>query len=461
MLGAVVDGADRGVSSDARSRKRIAILAHGSRGDIQPMVAVADELVRRGHDVALTVNSNLAEWAGRSGVEVLPMAFDGDEFLRSEGGRTLLSSGKLVDFSRELARREAAANRVISQTLIDCCRGADLIVSTVLTVFRATAIAERFGTNHGMMTTMPVQPTRAWANLLAPVRQLRVGALNRASFHATMSVWWRSFAPCQAELREMLGLPADSRRPAVERLPSAGAYSEVLVPRPADWDGRHQITGFATLTPELRERLGEAQAPDGLEDWLERGAPPVYFGFGSLPVLDPRALLRSVAAVTRRLGLRALVGAGWTDYGSTGTLPDHVFLAAAFDHDRLLPKCAAAVHHGGAGTTATALRAGLPALVVSSFGDQPFWGWRVQQAGVGLTLSYRKLDETRLERALDRLLDPRRVARARSLASALRAERGTARTADVIEHWLARGTLTQNSSRWEPLPAGHGTPRCS
>lgn len=414
---------------------RIAILTYGTRGDVQPVLSIGDALRRRGHSVALTVNENLAAWAERSGLEIFPMPPDTEAILKSTEGRQLLADGRAAAFARFVASFERSANEEMTRACLRCVEGADIVVSNVMTLLRGCAIAEASRLPHGCLMTMPLQPTSEYAMLLAPIRRFPFRSLNRMSFRLGYQLWWRSNAEVQADTRALLGLPPDPSRPLFETLPSVGIYSTALKPRPSDWDERHAIAGFTRLRPELREKLGERTPPERLEAWLDAGEPPVYFGLGSMPALDPSSLLPDIALVTERLGLRAIVGAGWSDYGRE-EVPEHVFVASAFDHDRYLPLCRAAVHHGGAGTTAAALRAGLPSLVLSVKADQPFWGWRVTEAGVGATLPFRKLSVGAMRRALERILQPGVAARAAELGARLRTEQGEEVAADTIEKWL-------------------------
>lgn len=165
----------------------------------------------------------------------------------------------------------------------------------------------------------------------------------------------------------------------------------------------------------------------------------MYFGFGSMPVLDPPALLDAVAEITAHRGLRALIGAGWSAYDTT-RLPDHLFLATeGFDHDQVLPRCRAAVHHGGSGTTAAVLRASLPSVVLSLFADQPFWGWRLAELGTGVTMPYRSLTPDRLGDALDQVLTGSYAGRARLLGASVRAENGLLPAAIALEELASTG----------------------
>lgn len=235
-------------------------------------------------------------------------------------------------------------------------------------------------------------------------------------------------------MRAALGLPRLRRRPRVERIRSAQLYGSALVPRPTEWEPHHEIAGFCGLRPELRASLGEGEVSHDLQTWLDAGPPPVFFGFGSMPILEPARVLGWVSAIAKARGLRALVGAGWSDYGAAA-LPEHVFLAPIFNHDRVLPRCLAAVHHGGAGTTAASLRAGLATAIVSVFADQPFWGWRLTELGAGTTLRFQTLTEERLAAAVDEVLKDERRARARSLADEVTRENGAVRAAEIVESW--------------------------
>ena len=184
---------------------------------------------------------------------------------------------------------------------------------------------------------------------------------------------------------------------------------------------------------QLRAAWGEAHLDDELQAWLDAGPPPVFMGFGSMPVLGPAASLRMIDAVAARCGVRALVGAGWSDVPGGERSGGRLFIASAFDHDRVLPRCAAAVHHGGAGTTHAALRAGLPAVVAHVFADQILWGRQLTTRSVGASMPYRWLDADRLTAALAPLLDHDVARRASSLADAMAHERGAAVATEAIE----------------------------
>ena len=182
------------------------------------------------------------------------------------------------------------------------------------------------------------------------------------------------------------------------------------------------VVGSMRLPAAARARLGESTGNPELSAWLRKGPPPVYFGLGSMPVRDPAAMIRLVAATTRKRGERAVICAGWSAFEVAETIPDHVRLVGALDHEWLFPQCSAAVHHGGAGTVFTAASAGLPSVVCSVFADQPFWGARLERLGVGVHLPFKKVNAASLEKAMGRIVEPDIRNKAAQLGEQLRAE---------------------------------------
>lgn len=431
---------------------RIAILAAGTRGDVQPVLAVGAELKRRGHSVVVAVNSDLAGWVEQGGLEAVPTGLNVGRFLDSQRARQFLASGRAAAALREIAADERRASEPINRACLQASQGADLILSTLMMGYRGLCLGDATGVSSLTLFCFPFQATGDWASILTGVRDFRLSRVNRVSSAAFHRLLWARSRPAVDDMCDLLGVPRYRRRPCLEARPSVHVYSGRLAPRPADWGPQHQVAGWTTLSPEQRRALGEDSLPAGLSAWLDDGSPPVYFGFGSMPVLDPAGLLRDVARITGRLGVRGLIGAGWSDFCAATDVPGHLFLARSeFDHDRVLPGCRAAVHHGGSGTTGAVLRAGIPSVVASVFADQPYWGWRVEQAGVGATVPFRKLTPARLASALDRVLSDAYGQRAHVLGAAVRAENGTRQAANIIERLSAAPARPSAEPAAEPM----------
>jgi sterol 3beta-glucosyltransferase len=235
-------------------------------------------------------------------------------------------------------------------------------------------------------------------------------------------------------LRRRLGMGRTWRPTAVRMARRSDqtlqAFSSTVVPNlPAR--ASTPVVGYFSLRPQLHQALGDAALDDDLVKWIGSGSSPVYVGFGSMPVADER-VLDIVRTSAERLGTRVLFSSGWSSVGATSD--DRVRVVGKVDHDQVFPRCRAVVHHGGAGTTAAGLTAGVPTVVCSVFFDQPFWGSRVEQLGAGVHLPFKKLSVSSLSAALEAAMAPTRVAAASRVGSLLRADRpGQCRAADLIE----------------------------
>jgi sterol 3beta-glucosyltransferase len=283
-----------------------------------------------------------------------------------------------------------------------------------------------------------MRPTGAYPNML-----ITTGRLPRRRNLATHSLfqrlYWRSMAQDINNFRAGLGL-APATTPTATRLAAAGtlelqAYHRALVPDLVDYPAHRPIIGFLTPDRDLPERLGEEDVDPGLEAWLTDGDPAVFVGFGSMPVIDPAATMGMITTATHRLGVRVLIGAGWSRFGQHQTRGERVRVATGvLNYDRVLPRCRVAVHHGGSGTVAASVAAGIPTFVCSLVADNPFWGARVEQLGIGVHERFADLTQDRFEKGLRRALDAGVITRSRAVGDRVRADTGaTGLAADLIE----------------------------
>jgi UDP:flavonoid glycosyltransferase YjiC (YdhE family) len=326
--------------------------------------------------------------------------------------------------------------------ILRACDGADVIVAGLLTEDKVACIGEARDIPVVSLHMAPFRPTRGYPNCFVTNRRLP-SPLNLATGLLFQRVWWRGMHQDINHFRADLGL-APTKRPTPSRMAAAGnvelqAFSPILAPAIHDYGERRPLIGFLHPEPETRALLGEAALHDGLDAWLAAGDPPAFFGFGSMPVTDPAAALRMISQVTDNLGLRALVGAGWSALGSDSTGGDRVRVVGEVNHNLVFPRCRLAVHHGGSGTTVASVSAGLPTLVCSVFADQPFWGGRLEDLGAGTHFPFSKMSPLRLEDSLRRILEPSVTTRAGELAAALRREgNATQRGADIVEKAVSR-----------------------
>ena len=460
------------------------MLTYGSRGDVQPYLAVADQLRAGGHTVVFATPVNLAATVRAGGFEAAPIPIDSQAFLSSDEGRQFLANGRTTTFLRRLAEEETAKRDGLDEALIEASVDADVVVTGVLALTRAAAITERSGQPLVVLSTLPFEPTGDFPCPYLVHGDLPTRAARRASHRLFLRLFSLSGRANVAAMRTRLGAPGRApdvfRRLRRDATPIVHMISPQLLPRPRDWPDHCTLAGDVPVPAHLRAAWGEAHLDDELLAWLDAGPPPVFMGFGSMPVLEPAASLRMIDDVAARCGVRALVGAGWSDVPAGERSGGRLFIASAFDHDRVLPRCAAAVHHGGAGTTHAALRAGLPAVVAHVFADQILWGRQVTSRRVGTSMPYRRLNAERLTAALAPLLDDDVARRASSVADAMGHERGAAVAAEAIEtaaglsrsstaaapptrppHPSAQHLPEPDAPSWEPHPRSTGDGRAA
>ena len=423
---------------------KITVLTYGTRGDVQPFVALAFGLQAAGHEVTLAAPKNFEAFVKGFGLAYAPLHGDSEAILKSPEGQAWLSSGDTLKFMKRMQAIMFEMRHKIHADTLTACEGADLIVGTVLTERNAHHVAELMGKPLVLAYTFPLYPPdeRQLASIFLRPSGTSSPFLNRLTNRIFGAISWGSLSKESAEWRAQLGLPpikgsifARARSPKVLKI---HAYSRHLVPQLTNFGADHAMTGAFRLADEQKAGMGGATPSETLVAWMQAGEAPVYFGLGSMPVLDPGSLLRLIGEVTAKRGLRAVIGAGWTPIDAA-TLPDHVTLVKATDHDWLFPRCRAIVHHGGAGTVDAGLRAGKPAIVCSVFADQPFWGEQVSKLGVGTHVPFKQLDRAQLEAALTEALSPQATERAEALGRKLRQENGVADAVAAINAFMPQG----------------------
>jgi UDP:flavonoid glycosyltransferase YjiC (YdhE family) len=331
------------------------------------------------------------------------------------------------------------------QRLRDCweaCRDADAIVVSILPYLFGYAIAEKLQVPLVRAFYYPVSPTREYAPEFLPRWVNLGGRFNLAAYQAQRQVVWQIVRPwLNRAARTVLG----SRRfPLFEpfseldrrQLPLLYCYSSAVAPQPSDWGQWIDVTGYWFL-----DRPTSWSPPPQLTEFLEQGPPPVYVGgFGSMSNRDPVELARTVARAVAMSGRRALVLRGWGGLKES-EFPREILPIDWVPFDWLFPRVSAVIHHGGAGTTAASLRAGLPTIIVPYFLDQFFWARRVQALGVGPTPILRKhLTAEALAGAIKEATNDSGMRdRAAALGARIRAENGVARAVDTFQRHFGAG----------------------
>lgn len=419
---------------------RIRVITIGSQGDVRPYVALGAGLKNAGHDVRIATHTGFEALVREHGLDFAPVAGDPREMADNRQLRALHDDGRNVfRWWRTFNEVDAPLMR---QRLRDCwqaCSDAEVIVVSVLPYLFGYAIARKLEAPLVRAFYFPVSPTRSHAADFVPAWLRLSGGLNLASYRVQRQVLWQVARPWVAgACRDVLGLTS---LPFLEPFGELDrqrqlllyCYSATVAPPPPDWGQWIDVTGYWFL-----DRSTGWTPPPALAAFLEAGPPPVYIGgFGSMTNREPAELVRAVVRALALTGQRAVVLTGWGGL-SSAELPREIFAIDWVPFDWLFPRVAAVVHHGGAGTTAASLRAGVPTIVIPFFLDQFFWGRRVFELGAGpRPIPRKRLDADTLAVAL-RLAttDPDMHDRAAALGRRIAAEDGVARAVATFERYM-------------------------
>ena len=413
---------------------KFAIACYGSRGDVEPSVAVGRELLRRGHDVCMAVPPDLVSFAEAAGLATVPYgpiveALLNEDFVRNFWTQLFRNPIRSL---RELWEPIARYWGETSATLTSLADGADLL-STGLNFEQAAAnVAEYYDIP---LIALHHFPMRANGQLVP----ILPSPLVRSAGTLTEWLFWRSTHQVEDTQRRELGLPKATgpspRRIAERKSLEIQAYDEFCFPglaaEWAKWDGRRPFIG--TLTMELT-----TDADDEVASWSAAGTPPICFATGSIPVESPADTVEMISAACAQLGERALVCFGGTDFSHVPHF-DHVKVVGPVNYAATFPACRAVVHHGGSGTTAASLRAGIPTLILWSSADQPYWGNQLKRLKVGTARRFSTTTRESLVADLRRILAPQYAIRARELAPRMTTPaKSVAKAADLFEDAVRR-----------------------
>ena len=415
---------------------RVVAAFSGSRGDVQPGIALGVELVTRGHAVTMAVPPNLVDLVRAAGVDAVPCGVDTAALLRSDTVTRDLRTANPLRRMRAVAAIARSGDRRALDDLMATVAGADVLVAGSVGQERALAVAEAHDLPHVPVHLCPLRRNRT-APVIAPRRGDLPAPLVGASWALVEQVLWQTSRRDENRLRAAVGLPA-AHRPTATRIaahgtPEVQAYDPALFPGLGDeWGPRRPLVGFLSVDAATAGALGDHGADPDLDAWIDAGPAPVYVGFGSMSVADPARVRAAVLDGT--IGHRVLIASGWGGVFTAADDGDRVRVVPSVDHAAVLPRCVAAVHHGGAGTTAAALRAGTPAVACWLGADQPMWGRALRRVGVGVPLRLSTLTPELLSDALTRVCDPPTRARARALRESLiPADVAVRRAADIVE----------------------------
>jgi UDP:flavonoid glycosyltransferase YjiC (YdhE family) len=399
----------------------ITILAFGSRGDIQPYAALGSGLVNTGHQVRFITFESFSEIIAANGLDFHPVQGN-PRFLVSNAGPNILS----------LARSFGSLAEGYARNLSDPKLGeTDLFINQLPGGLYGYDLAEKYGFPMIRAAVMPLSRTKAFPLMGFP--KLPLPGYNRGTYFIGEQIVWLMFRGAINRWRKnKLRLPPAPfagyfNQEGTAQYPTLYGFSPTVVPRPPDWGDSINITGYWFMKDK------NWQPPKDLEKFLNNGPPPVYIGFGSMPVKNPTNTTQVILESLQQTGQRGIIHTGWGGLGNQ-KLPGSVYMLDYAPHDWLFPRMAMVIHHGGSGTTGVGLRAGVPSCVVPFVFDQHYWGDRLHKLGVGpKPLGWRDFSVKRLSHAI-RLgtRDTQIRQKAAKIGEAIRAEDGINNAREII-----------------------------
>uniref|UniRef100_A0A804ML81 sterol 3beta-glucosyltransferase n=1 Tax=Zea mays TaxID=4577 RepID=A0A804ML81_MAIZE len=415
-------------SSDLQDRPpmQIAMLIVGTRGDVQPFIAIGKRLQDYGHRVRLATHANFKDFVMTTGLEFYPLG--GDPKILA--GYMVKNKGFLPATPSEIPIQRKQIRDIIF-SLLPACKDPDIDTGVSFSADAIIANPAAYGHVHvaealnipiHIIFTMPWTPTCEFPHPFSHVKQ---PAGYRLSYQIVDSFVWLGIRDMINDLRKrklklrpvtyLSGTHAYSND-----IPHAYIWSPYLVPKPKDWGPKIDVVGFCFL-----DLASDYEPPETLLRWLGSGDSPIYIGFGSLPIPEPDKLTRIIVQALEISGQRGIINKGWGGLGNLEESKEFVYVLDNVPHDWLFLQCKAVVHHGGAGTTAAGLKAGCPTTIIPFFGDQFFWGSMVHARGLGAPpIPVEQLQLHSLIDAIKFMIDPKVKERAVELAKSIESEDG-------------------------------------
>ncbi len=419
---------------------KITIIAFGSRGDVQPAIAMGVGLQQAGHKVKLASYAPFQQQAIDYGLDFKVARGDILSFMDKPDVQELMASGrsnplKLIRNIRTFLKQDLL---LTVQDVMEACRDADALITFSAAFYAGVSIAEQTGQPLLVANLQPMVPTRTYSNALMPPPKFDNGHVNLFSHHITIQLIWQMLRPILNEARqEIQGLPPWPARgfwdeSSWQAQPILHGYSQHVLPQPPDWPANVHVTGYWFL-----EHQAQWQPNPDLAQFLADGPAPVYIGFGSMKNRDPQETAALAIRALDMAGQRGVLLSGWGGL-EQADLPHNIFMVDSIPHDWLFPRMSAVVHHGGAGTTAAGLRAGIPSILIPYIADQPYWGHHIHRLGVGpKPIRRSKLDAPSLAAAIRTAVTSQKMQdKAAQLGRKIRAEKGVANAVALFNHYI-------------------------
>ena len=417
---------------------RILLIGYGSRGDVQPLIALGKGLKQAGYDITIAAGSNFREMVTHAGFAYESFRTDIHAMMNSESGIAWVENngGNSLKEAQNMKRMMNEFGQTIGEDLWSIAEQADVLVSGLPTFMLTHGIAKKLNKKHITIMLAPLNPTADYRATMVPFLPHRTVFLNRyAGLIGQYFTYWIFQETSNAYLHSIGSEPvsfSDYRRAYNAEVPIIYGISPSVMPQPDDWGNNTFVTGYWFI-----DESNDWEPPESLNTFLQDGDPPICFGFGSMANRDPQATGQIIVEAIQTTGKRGIILSGWGGLNADH-LPEDILMLDYAPHDWLFPRMAALIHHGGAGTTAAALRAGVPNTVVAHMADQPYWGRRVHELGVGAPyITRHQLNKRNLVKTIRAMIGEKTMQqKAKALGNSIHQEDGVQEAAKVFNSLL-------------------------
>ena len=383
----------------------IGIFTYGTRGDLQPYVALALGLMDKGHKVTLSATEDFQDFVEGFGVTFLPLWGNAETMMNSSEGQSILQTENAIKLMKYYFKVLHDNREPLRNSYYEAISKVDFIIANLMTLPIVSAIAEKQNKKVALTYFMPpVVPTTEFP--LGDFDFFNFSWYNKLTYKIAQGFFWKFIKQDTNEYRKELGLP-ELKENLVTYLDKQNildlyCLSQSLIPQPKDWESHHKIIGFINIPKHKRETHFLDQTTSELSEWLSDGEKPIYIGFGSNGVGNTEKFSKILTQVLEKTNERILFCTGWSQFDN---LPKHenLFVTKYVNHETILPHCKIGVFHGGAGTLATMLRQNLPVIIVSFYTDQPTWGKIVERKKLGVHIPVKTLSADKLISAIQKV----------------------------------------------------------
>lgn len=428
----------------------ITLLTIGSRGDVQPYIALGKGLMKEGHTVTIATHIEFKDWIEKHHIKFKEIAGNPAELMS-----LMVTHGSMsVSFIKEASSKFRSWITELLDSSWSACQGADLLIESP-SAMAGLHIAEALGIPYMRAFTMPWTRTRAYPHAFIVPDSKRGGSYNLLTHVMFENVFWRGISSQVNKWRvEKLGLAKTSLSKMQQyKVPFIYNISPSMFPPAVDFPEWVKVTGYWFLDEGDSSYEPPQELVEFIKEAEENKQKIVYIGFGSIVVNDAKSLTKAVIEAVENLGVRCILNKGWSDRLSKDKgeieveLPSLIYDCGPVPHDWLFPKVDAAVHHGGSGTTGATLRTGTPTIIKPFFGDQFFYASRIEDLGVGLAL--KSLNTKSLTKALKLITrEPKFLEKAKAVAHSMEHETGVLSAIDAIYSELAYSKSLMLTTRY-------------